>query len=192
MPKPPDNLDISQNAYESLLLDEHWLSLRPSRFDNQIEKGVQLLFGENVKHEDSIDVIRQFVALIDQGITPNAIVLAAVSNSFKKYISTENKTLDDCFNLKKKQSVGHPLKHRKEKEQRGRILFLIWCIRDDAKNRGETISIESAAGQVINELNLDDNEGALAKEYSAKKIDQIFDNAKQAILETMETLARNQ
>lgn len=180
MPKPPNNLDISQDAYESLLVDENWLSLRPARFDDPL-KGVQLLFGENVNHEDSIDVIRQFVALVDRGITPNALVLATVSKCFKKYILNKTNTLDECFNLNKKQRVGHPLKHRNDKELRGRIHFFMWTIRDDAKSRGEVISIESAASQAINALSLKVNEDALVKSYSSSRIEDIFENVKRAM-----------
>lgn len=184
MPKPSITLRISQEAYESLLLEENWLSMRQSRF-NDDESRLQLMIGENINHRDSIDVIRQFVSLVDKGITPNALILAAVAKGFRDYIKHDNGSLDSSFNLKSKQSVGHPLKHKKEQELQHRIFYLMWCIRDDAKSRGKRVSTEKAAGQLINELNLTTTEDALARAYRDKKMDVLFDFAKQAMEKTI-------
>jgi hypothetical protein len=183
MPKPPDNLEISQEAYEALLLDENWMSMRPSRFNDDMS-GVQLLIGENVNPIDSIDVMRQFVSLVDKGITPNALILAAVAKGFRDYLSDGANTLDFSFNLKTKQRVGHPLKHRAERELKGRIAYLIWSMREDAKSRGDSISVETAAGVLINELDLPFTEETLTREYGAMKAEEVFGNMKQAIIET--------
>jgi hypothetical protein len=180
-----DQYGLSQDAFEGLLLQEHWLSTHTQFLADSNERKLQLLLAERTNPDDLIDVIRQFVALVDKGITPPAIILAAAAKGFREYIhAAGNKTLDVAFNLKSKQGVGHPLVHRAFREKRARIVYLMWSMRHAATLEGGLLSIEDAAGEVINKLGLDLDEDALKKSYIEMKADEIFGYAFEVMAET--------
>ena len=82
------------------------------------------------------------------------------------------------------QRVGHPIKHRKERDKRAQISYLIWCVRNDAKQRGQHIpSIEDAAGIVINKLAIPYTEDVLKKDYVSLKADEVFNDMAEIITE---------
>ena len=170
--------DLTPAAWERLNREQGYL-MQARVFFKQTgdEDLVQVALAENVKTDDAIDVIRQFTLLVKAGITPPPNILVAVALSFGKYISASGElSLDVAFNLKPKQRVGHPLTHRKEKEERGRICYLMWCLRHSAKLNGETLSIEDAAGKVINQLDQTElSEDVLKKDYIKIRADEIFD-----------------
>ncbi len=154
------------------------------------ENLLQLAFAENANPNDAIDIIRQFFLCVNKGITPPAHILAVVASGFEKYISApEAMSLDSALNLKPKQRVGHPLTHRKEKEYRGRICYQMWCLRYDAELKGETLSIEKAAGKVINQLGSTTlTEDILKKDYINLKADEIFNLAFNLAINTLKEI----
>jgi hypothetical protein len=171
--------DISPEAWERLLIQQRWLEARPEFLAVKDQQKLQLMLAEGTPSNDTIGVIRQFSLLVDNGITPPAHILVAVAKGFREYLKSESlASLDVAFHLKPKQRVGHPLKHRKERETRARILYQIWCLRREAKSNGEKLSIENAAGKIINLLERTDlTEDGLKKDYIAMDIDSIFDEA---------------
>jgi len=179
MPNSSDGIEISQEAWERLLLEQSWLDASRTLMKQYNQNLSQLAFAENANPSDAIDIIRQFFLCVNKGVTPPAHILAVVANGFEKYLSAaEAITLDSALNLKPKQRVGHPLTHRKEREERGRICYQMWCLRHDAKLKGETLSIENAAGQVINQLGSTTlTEDMLKKDYINIKADEIFNQA---------------
>ena len=146
----------------------------------------QLAFAENQDSSDAIGVIRQYVTLIEKGITPPPSVLNSVATAFRRYLDAAGaKSLDHAFELMPKQRAGHPLTHLAEKERRGQIAYSMWCQRRKAKLRGKSISIEKAASAVINEYSLPYDESTLTKNYSSMDADTIFDAALDAMKEAL-------
>jgi len=164
------------DALQQLQLEQTWLeATRTTLQARPIEDYLQLAFAENTKLDDSIDVIRQFTLLVEKGITPPASILNALANHFKHYLKKEPfDSLDAAFNLKRKQSVGHPLDHRLAIEERGRIIYFMWDLRYQATLNGEKLSIESAAGKAINKYGLKVSESVLEKNYVDMKADDVF------------------
>ena len=179
-----------KTAFDQLLLEQSWVEASRSVFGvRPIDDYLQLAFAENVNTDDSIDIIRQFTLLVEKGITPPAVILSAIASSFRVYMQQDPfDSLDYAFNLKRKQSVGHPLKHRSSKEKRGRIVYLIWCLRHKAKLENKILSIENAAGELINQMNLDLTEDALKKDYITMNADEVFDKALKALALVGETI----
>ena len=175
------------DALQQLQLEQTWLeATRTTLQARPIEDYLQLAFAENTKLDDSIDVIRQFTLLVEKGITPPASILNTLAIRFRKYLKTEPfDSLDAAFNLKRKQSVGHPLDHRLAIEERGRVICFMWCLRYQATLNGEKLSIESAAAEAINKLNLDVSESVLEKNYVDKKADDIFGQAFEELNEAL-------
>lgn len=170
-------------ALQQLQLEQSWLeATRTTLRARPIEDYLQLAFAENTKLDDSIDVIRQFTLLVEKGITPSASILNALAIRFRHYLKTELfVSLDAAFNLKRKQSVGHPLDHRLAREERGRVIHFMWCLRYQAKLNDENLSIESAAGEAINKFGLKVSESVLEKNYVDMKADDIFGQALEAM-----------
>ena len=178
-----DKSDSDNEVFNQLLLEQSWLEASRNVLRvRPIEDYLQLAFAENANLNDSVDVIRQFTLLIEKGITPPASILSAVAKSFRNYLDIEpHDSLDTAFNLNKKQRIGHPLAYRAVREQRGRIFYLMWCLRHDGKLKGKEPSIEEVAGVVINKLSLDLTEDVLKKDYISKQADSIFDGAFEAL-----------
>lgn len=178
-----DSEFISEDAVDRLLLEQHWLDASRTHFKAKDSDYLQLVFADNANPDDSIDVIRQFTLCIKQGVTPPAKLLIAVANRFDKYLNAKPaESLDTSFDLRPKQRVGHPLKHRATKEERGRIVYFMYCLRRSEKLNGNDLSIENAAGRAINQLGLLDlTEDALKKDYLTMNADEIFDRAIDAL-----------
>lgn len=172
-------MGAEKSAFEQLNLEQSWLEIsRTTLSVRPIEDYVQLAWAENVNANDSIDVIRQFTLLVEKGITPPASILNALAIYFRHYLEAEPLiSLDVAFNLKPKQSVGHPLDYRSATEERGRVIYFMWCLRHQAKLNNKKLSIENAAGEAINNFSLTVSENVLEKNYKDMKADDIFDKA---------------
>ena len=92
-------------------------------------------------------------------------------------------SLDESFDLKSKQSVGHPLKQDYEKKKRGHALAYMWQLRKQATFEKKVLSIENAAGLAITNLELDVSEDSLKKSYINNRVDEVLDNASDVISE---------
>lgn len=180
-------MGAEKSALEQLELEQSWLKAsRTILRARPIEEYVQLAWAENVKTNDSIDVIRQFTLLVEKGITPPASILNTLAIHFRHYLAAEpHISLDVAFNLKPKQSVGHPLDHRSATEERGRVIYFMWCLRHQAKLNNEKLSIEKAAGKAVNEFNLVASEDVLVKNYVDMKADDIFEKAFEVLNEVL-------
>lgn len=167
------------DALQQLQLEQTWLeATRTTLQARPIEDYLQLAFAENTKLDDSIDVIRQFTLLVEKGITPPASILNTLAIRFRKYLKTGPfVSLDAAFNLKRKQSVGHPLDHRLAIEKRGVVIYFMWDLRHQAILNGKKLSIESAAGEAINKYGLNVSESVLEKNYVDLKADEVFGKA---------------
>lgn len=180
---PDAEQDLSDNAWERLRREQGYLSAARTLFkhdgDNEL---VQLLFAEQQDAGDCIGVIRQFVALIDLGITPPPNILVPVAAGFRAYLNAAGKmSLDESFRLKPKQRVGHPLMHRTEKEKKAQAAYVMWCLRREATLRGDRLSIEDAASEAINRFDLPYQEDVLKKNYIELNAEEVFSQAAEAI-----------
>lgn len=146
------------------------------------EPHLQTCFAENVKTDDNIDLIRQFQLMTFLGLTPKTNLLVGVATCFKKYIDSEGKmSLDEAFGLKPKRKTGHPLKDRLKKESNGRLFYMMWCTRAQTRKDGHVLSIEDAAGAVIDALNLKIDSETLKKYYCNSGAENIFNDVKTMI-----------
>lgn len=179
MAQADGGLGLSEVAWERLRREQGYLFQARTLFrQDSDDELIQMAFAENQDADDHIGVIRQFVALVDKGITPPPHILASVAAGFRVYLDgSGGKSLDQAFCLKPKQRIGHPLAHRAEKEKRGQIAYVMWCLRREAELRGELLSIENAASAVINRFNLRYQEDTLKKDYIEMRADDIFGQA---------------
>lgn len=90
-------------------------------------------------------------------------------------------SLDEAFDLKPKQKTGHPLKDRLRKESNGRLFYMMWCTRTQNRKDGLVLSIEDAAGAVIDALNLEIDSETLKKYYCNSGAEYIFNDVKTMI-----------
>ncbi len=182
-------MGVEKSALEQLKLEQSWLEAsRTTLRVRPIDDYVQLAWAENINPNDSINIIRQFTLLVEKGITPPAAILNTLAIHFRHYLEAEPfVSLDDAFSLKRKQSIGHPLDHRLAKEERGRVIYFMWCLRHQAKHNNVRLSIEKAAGEAINKLDLKKvSEAVLVKNYVDMKADDIFDKAFKVLNEVLE------
>lgn len=175
-----------EEAFQRLLLQQRWLENRPELQRQKLDDMVLLALAESAN--EPLAVIQMFTMLTEAGITPSANVLSCLSQYFRSYLNGNGGvSLDHAFGLKPKQRVGHPISHQRSRHERGRLVYMMWCKRKEASDRGNVLSILNAAGQVINELNLlDISEDTLEKEYSAFNADSVFDAAYTICADTLE------
>ncbi len=99
-----EDKSISQDAYDRLLIEEHWLSMRPTDDYNRAESLIMRGFADVTKSDDALAVISQFVSLVENGMTPPAHILVAIAKAFIKYNSSETISIDESFNLEGRAS----------------------------------------------------------------------------------------
>lgn len=175
--------DLSSDALRRLTLEQVWLENGPERktADNALK--AQSLISSHVTLDDSIDAIRHYVVCVTKGITPAAAILAHIGVSLRRYLDAEGAlSLDQAFGLENRQRVGHPLPRRIESDRRSQAAYAMWQLRDEAAAKGESLSIEAAAGQVINALGLTLSEETLRKHYSTIDADGIFGAFRDAMI----------
>lgn len=169
---------ISQEAMQSLELEETWLDKRP-KDASEISRFMHV---EMAKLADgNLEAIQSFVQLIKMGITPPSNVLLILAEGFADYLERETISLDEAFDLKKKQRVGHPIKHQRAQHERRHLLYAMWCLRKQNQNKGVALSIEDAAGEIINRLGADVEQEMLKTEYIRAKTQDILDGAYNAL-----------
>ena len=66
----------------------------------------------------------------------------------------------------------------------------MWQIRKGAEIEGRTISIEAAAGQVLNRHDLKLGEDALKKSYIEADAERLLDESMAAVIESMDYLSK--
>ncbi len=169
---------ISREAVRSLELEETWLDKRP-KDAREISRFMHVEMAKLV--DSSLDAIQSFTQLIKNGITPPSNVLLILAERFADYLERETISLDEAFCLKKKQRVGHPIKHQKAQQKRKHLLYAIWCLRKQNQNKGVALSIEDAAGEIINRLGADVEQEMLKTEYIRAKTQDILDGAYNAL-----------
>lgn len=145
---------------------------------------LQEAFASHQSETDTVGVIRQYVTIIEKGLTPPVNILAAVWEGFASYLAARgNQSLDYAFGLHSKQRVGHPLEHRAATEQRGLEIYYMWMLRHRARKDGKRLGLTRAAEITINDLKLSVSESALEKSYKAQKADITFDRAVEIVEE---------
>ncbi len=173
---------VSSKALDRLLLEQAWLEMRPGWNTDSEERKIQILISSHYPLADSIDAIRTYVACVSKGITPPAATLSSIGASLQRYLESAGRiSLDDAFRLRRKQRSGHRLTQKLEYERRSEFAYAMWHLREKAKSQNKPISIETAAGQVIEYLGLQLTEETLKKHYIAIDADSIFSAARDAI-----------
>jgi hypothetical protein len=97
-------------------------------------------------------------------------------------------SIDECFNLRPKVGVGHPIKYRANQAKKRRLTYKMWLIRKEAIKNGKRISIENAAFKVIEEFDLKLKTDALEKQYKKQKADVVFERSAESLVEAIEYL----
>ena len=119
----------------------------------------------------AVHVLQLFVSDVYEGITPPAEILIQLADRFGKYLWARGRiSLDQAFGLSSKQKSGHPLAPAPTKGiSRDSLHWALFGLRQ----ANPRLSIEAAAGQIINARNLEKTlgEGALAKSYSKTRFE---------------------
>ena len=166
---------IDEEAKERLLLQQIWLEARPDFLADSQQRKLQIMLSESA--DDMIDTLRQFCLLIKEGITPPAHILVPLAIHFGRYLDAQDgSSLDEAFKLKKKQGKnGSPLKHKRFREERQLLLFLMADLRYQARKNGKKMpSIEKAAAHIINQRNLSVQEESLKADYIKTRTEEIY------------------
>lgn len=178
---------VSEEARASLSRQQIALELAPQFAADWQQHALLKAFAEFSIQGDSIDAVRQFTSCVYGGVTPPPNILIAIAEAFSMYLDSAGKsTLDAAFALQPRQGAGSPLKSRMRKEERGAILYKMWQLRFASEAEGgKKMSIPTAAGMLINQLDLDESEDTLSKAYSEANADEVFGNAHQIVQETL-------
>lgn len=183
-------MTVSEKAKEKLMLEESWLDMCRTHHGTSFESSLPIMFAENTQSNDTIGVIHSFVSLINSGITPPAHILLAIAEGFERYLEEGNNakepiSLDKAFKLTSKQSVGHPLKHRKENAKKGLFAYKMWTARKKSElETGKRISKNDAFVEVSQEYKTAPyQEDTMLKEYTKIKADNVFGDAFEALEE---------
>jgi hypothetical protein len=139
VPDYKSNHRLSVCAFAGFTLEKEPLQdvILPS-FPGPEPYGGEMGVTEWVQDDDPIDAICRFVSMVYLGVTPTPDILVAIAERMKRYLDGNGAlSLDEAFGLKRKQRVGHPLKQRSQDERRGRIIYLMWCLRYKAKSEGK-------------------------------------------------------
>jgi hypothetical protein len=133
-----------------------------------------------VRDETNIAIryMRYFRDSVFSGVTPSVEILASIAEFFDKYLNDDSGmlTLDESFKLRHKARIGNPIKQKKWLQNKATILMAMWLQRKLATLRGQKLSIENAAGKIIEEWDLEADAEALKKEYTKSEIDKIHEN----------------
>ena len=134
----------------------------------------------SAKTTDNITIhyMRYFRDCVYAGITPSAAILTSIAESFDRYLSDDSGllTLDEGFKLIHKARLGNPLKQERWLQNKVIVLLAMWLQRKLATLRGQKLSIENAAGRIIEEWNLEVDAEALKKSYIHFELDRHNEN----------------
>jgi hypothetical protein len=111
---------------------------------------------------NSLQVLQHFAVAVNNGIQPDERVMKAIAEVFAFYHCQPQivgkpekfKSLDECFNLKSKQGIGHPVKHLVNSSIRMIFLNQMYLYRIAAKSRGESLTLMELAEWVSNNWNI--------------------------------------
>lgn len=122
----------------------------------------------------AIHYMRDFRDCVYSGITPSAAILTSIAEFFDRYLSDESGllSLDESFKLTHKARIGSPLKQERWLQNKMLVLLAMWLHIKLAKLKGTRLSIENAAGKVIEEWELEADAEALKKSYSQFELDK--------------------
>ncbi|MDD2800501.1 MAG: hypothetical protein PHE96_03505, partial [Methylococcales bacterium] len=177
-------MTVSKETKKVLVCEERWLDMCRTHHGTSLQSSLPIMFAENTQSSDTIGVINSFVSLINSGITPPAHILLAIAEGFERYLVEGNNakepiSLDKAFRLSPKQSVGHPLKHRKENAKKGQFVYMMWAARKKSElETGKRISKNDAFVEASQEYKTAPyQEDAMLKEYTKIKADNVFGDA---------------
>lgn len=175
---------VEKNAFAMLTREATVRDIVPEQLENKMKKAVAVSLAEN-SGDKPLYVLQSFSNCVFSGATPPPNVLVFVAEGLASYFDNAGElTLDEAFNLQAKQRIGHPLRQQQAKHKRGRVLYYMWRLRRQAEQENRTLSIERAAGEAINTLDLTDvSEDSLSKSYSEIDADELFGNAYNAFTE---------
>lgn len=166
---------------QQTILDVH--RFNHARSDEQMWARIREMTASD---SEPISFVTAFRDCVYAGLTPNANVLAMVAKSFDRYLRANgNLSLDAAFSLKSIQRVGHPITKARRDARNAQVNWMVFKKRREAEARGAPISIERAAGEVINELNLSDTEEAIAKRYGDSKFEQKAEAVEKVLSESL-------
>lgn len=174
---------VGDNACAMLAREATARYVAPEFCENKFAKIVETAAAENVSGKP-LDLLKAFSDCVFSGTTPPPNILIFVAEKLALYFDKAGEmSLDESFDLKSKQSVGHPLKQDYEKKKRGPALAYMWQLRKQATCEKKVLSIENAAGLAITDLELDVSEDSLKKSYINNRVDEVLDNASDVISE---------
>lgn len=109
----------------------------------------------------ALDLMKVFRDSIFLGVTPPAVILIYLAQFFDRYLKDSGTlSLDEAFKLKGRNKIGHPLKIRQQEQHEAAIFFGITILR-----KLKSLSIEAAAGEIIDSWGIEAHETVLKKKY---------------------------
>lgn len=171
-------LSIDKEAIEKLRAEE----ARIRELESPQSEGLRLIEGHLRRFplaESPLEIIESFVSPIMNGHIPSTDNLVFVADGFLKYLGAAGAiSLDEAFGLNPRQSSGNPSRRRVKDNKRAFLHLAMWKLRAAAQADGQPISIESAAGEVINRFDSfarEFGQDGLAKSYSKMRVQERFD-----------------
>ncbi len=133
--------------------------------------------GKKATRNLSITFMRYFRDSVCSGATPSAAVLIHVAECFDKYLNDDSGmlSLDEAFKLSHRPRLGNPIKQEQWLQNKMTILLAMWLQRKINELKGNKLSIENAAGIIIDKWNLDEDAESLKKAYIKSKIDKEYE-----------------
>lgn len=174
-----DEKQISEEARASLAKQEAWRNLMPEFREAQERRVIETLAAEFVS-DTPLNQVRRFTECVLAGVTPTASLIVSIGEAFKRYLDADGQlSLDAAFDLKPVQRRGHPLAAERRDTERARALRYmgILLLTSMVENKGAKQSQEWAAGETINALGLDIDEGTLCRDYREQGIAAYFEEA---------------
>jgi len=162
-----DGQEISAEARASLAKQEAWRDLMPEFRAARERRVIETLAAEFVS-DSPLNQVRRFTECVSAGVTPPASLIVSIGEAFKRYLNADGQlSLDAAFDLKPVQRRGHPLVAERRDAERAQALrhMGMLLLTSMVDNKGVKQAQEWAAGETINALGLDIDEGTLCRDY---------------------------
>jgi len=167
MPKKKQSIPVDKLKKQQ----DHLQQLLDGRDKHFLEKFINPLYNTN----DPYFGIKAFRNCIYSGITPPADLLCEIAEAFNRYIEGDKEMdLDTAFNIKGKSGKSVPSRY-KSNENWEKILVVTYFIRRRARDAGQNLAVRKAAEQAIAVTGLIFSVDTVEKEYSKRKIENLFD-----------------
>jgi hypothetical protein len=177
---------VSTQARASLTREEVLRDVATNTPQDAERKRAALLVSSEVSESDMLGTLRAFARCVFSGTTPPTYALILVAESIGRYFDARGETtLDQAFNLAPVQKAGHPITARQRRAKLDRLCFQMWQLRKASERSGKRLSIEAAAGEIVNRYDLTESEDTLKSHYVKHRFQTKWDQAQRILSEAL-------